>query len=352
MKELGSAVRPSVIVLTPVRNEAWILPTFLACAALWADRIIVADQGSDDGSRAIAAAHPKVAVIDNPERRFGEGERQRLLIDAARQVPGPRLLVALDADELLSANLLGSREWEMALMAPAGTSIELAKVELYGSPHQYILHTGADHGQSFPFAYVDDGAPHDGRVIHTCRVPQPRGERRRLRLKSIVVLHYQLLARARQASKGRWYRCFERITCPDKSVVEIERQHGWVARTDLPRARRACPPEWLAGYRARGIDVEPRGDDDADFWWDWDILRMMREHGIAPFRYLDIWDVDWEAKRREGLRRGIVGLPETPIVAPRTPIDRAVRAALRRSHRFHPRRWFDPLLHELTRFPG
>ena len=45
--------RPTVIVICAVRNEAWILPRFLAVASHIADHIIVADQGSTDGSRDI-----------------------------------------------------------------------------------------------------------------------------------------------------------------------------------------------------------------------------------------------------------------------------------------------------------
>src|SRR5689334_16635952 len=46
---------PRVVVVTPVRNEAWILDRFLAVASRFAERIIVADQRSTDDSRAICA---------------------------------------------------------------------------------------------------------------------------------------------------------------------------------------------------------------------------------------------------------------------------------------------------------
>ena len=38
--------RPTLVVLTPVRNEAWILRAFLEATSLWADHIIIADQMS------------------------------------------------------------------------------------------------------------------------------------------------------------------------------------------------------------------------------------------------------------------------------------------------------------------
>ena len=56
---------PKIICLTPVLNEAWILDRFLKCASLWADHIIIADQGSTDGSVEIAKRYEKVIFIDN-----------------------------------------------------------------------------------------------------------------------------------------------------------------------------------------------------------------------------------------------------------------------------------------------
>lgn len=348
-RRAGPRSRPTVVALTPVRDEAWILPRFLAATALWADHIIIADQGSDDGSRAIAAAHPKVTLIANPSREFSEVDRQRLLIDAARRIPGPRLLVALDADELLSANVLRSREWEMALLAPPGTAIELAKVELHGSIATYVVHTFDDLGECFPFGYVDDGAAHESERFHARRLPTPVGERRRLRLKETVVLHYQLLNEARQASKDRWYKCFERVLEPTRSVVEIERRYNWLQRADLDACRRAVDEEWWRAYRSAGVEVTRIDEPRTAFWWDWDVLRLFARHGVAPFRHLDVWRFDWEGLRRSGLAAGVSGLPSQPVVAPMGVRDRGLRAAVRASHRLHPRRVFDPLLAALTR---
>ncbi len=88
--------RPTVICLTPVRNEAWILERFLRCASLWADHIVIADQRSDDGSPEIARRFPKVLLIANDTVGLDEAARQRLLLAAARRIAGPRLLVTLD----------------------------------------------------------------------------------------------------------------------------------------------------------------------------------------------------------------------------------------------------------------
>ncbi|MBQ5533121.1 MAG: glycosyltransferase family 2 protein, partial [Bacteroidales bacterium] len=61
---------PLIIVMTPVRNEAWVLRAFLETTSLWADYIVVADQLSDDGSRELLSRYPKVVLIDNATPEF------------------------------------------------------------------------------------------------------------------------------------------------------------------------------------------------------------------------------------------------------------------------------------------
>jgi len=322
--------RPTIIVLVPVKNEAWILKTFLECASLWADHIIVADQSSEDGSRELAAAYPKVTVIDNPGAEYSEVERQRLLIAAARRFPAPRLLMAIDADEIASANIINSPEWKVALQQPPGTVLGFAKVELYGSTEQYFLHSVEDKNSWIPFGYVDDGADHEGSILHTCRIPQ-RADAPRFRLNDVVVLHFTRFNMLRAESKDRWYRCFERISFPDKNILTIHRLYDFFERLKDKFNIRATHPDWFANYRKAGIQLDI-SEADTIFWWDWDILRMFQKHGTAPFRYLDIWSVDWEALRLKGIADGVPGLPEQPVSVPRRLRDRLIRATLQWPH--------------------
>src|SRR5690242_20974179 len=89
----GRTARPQIICVTPARNEAWIVERFLRAAELWADHVILADQHSTDQTVAIARQFDKVRVVTNPSGEYDEGKRQELLLAAAREFPGPRVIV-------------------------------------------------------------------------------------------------------------------------------------------------------------------------------------------------------------------------------------------------------------------
>lgn len=304
---------PTVICMTAVKNEAWILERFLKCASLWADHIVVADQGSTDGTREIARGFEKVRLVENPSEEFNEPERQALLIEEARRIPGPRVLMTLDADEVLSADVLESEAWERALRSPPGTVLEFSRIDLWRSPSRYFFDTVEDTGWWQAFGFVDDGKEYVGRKMHAERVPQGK-DAPRVRLEGVVVLHYQFCDPARTASKHRWYRCYERLEFSERPARKIHRIYDWMDRVETPI--RPSPEEWLEGYRTQGIDMNTIEESDI-FWWDWEVLRMFARHGTEPFRGLDVWDPDWEAIRRRGLAEGVEDLPDAPVRDPR-----------------------------------
>lgn len=326
-----------------MRDEAPILPRFLAATLLWADAVIVADQHSGDRSAEIARSFPRVTVIENQDSSFSEVSRQSQLIAAARrQFPGQRFLVALDADELLSANVLSSEAWQAAVRSTPGTCVRLSRVELCENGEEYFLDWLADKGTTGMFAYADDGAPHTGPLLHATRLPEPRGAPQLL-LEDVVVMHFARANSRRAASKDRWYHCFERLHHPDRTALEIRRRYDWFERLSRSFTVRRCPEEWFAGYRAADIDLsEPPGA--STFWTDWDVLRMFAAHTVKPFARLDIWSFDWEGLRREGLARGIAGLPPNRVARPDGVWDRLARSVMTRSPRWRWGRYVDTAL--------
>ncbi len=284
--------KPAIICVTPVRNEAWILDRFLRAASLWADFIIIADQGSDDGSREIIARHPKARLVKNPDLSWGENARQQLLLAAAREIPGPRLIIALDADEVLTGNFTTSPEWATLLAAPPGTEIYMERGDLY----PFCQDVGVFHSP-WQFGFSDDGRPHHGAFIHGPRLPHdPHGPK--LYLAEIKVLHYQYTDWGRMKSKHRRYEVIETLHDPARSAISIYRQYHHMD----PRNpwRMPIPAAWFADYIAAGLDMTS-AQVEGTYGTDAEILRMLDQHGARRFAKQDIWTVDWvELARRQG----------------------------------------------------
>jgi len=338
--------QPQVICLTPIRNEAWILERFLRCASLWADRIIIADQGSDDGSQEIARRFPKVQLIENPAREFNEPERQQLLIAAAREIPGNKLLIALDADEFLTANCLASSEWQLMLRAVPGTVINFQMVNILPNRKTYYLYP-----TEFSFGYMDDGTPHEGYPVHSPRLPRP-DDQARISLRQIKAIHFATMDAPRLRSKLRWYQCWEFLNNRgtingrwDGSAAALYRDYHREFHV-ASRLVQPLPDEWVAPY---GPDF--LGLPELEFYrWDAEVLRMMIAHGTSAFRKLAIWDVDWESMYRR------VHGSDAPVKLrdPRSWTDRLVHRWLERtqpaySHGGQALHWSHRLRHRVLR---
>lgn len=307
------------ICLTPVKNEAWILPMFLELASMWADHIIIVDQCSTDGSRKIARSHPKVILIENNNPEYDEEYRQRLLIGAARNIEAhKRILIALDADEALTSNWYKSKDWQKIQNADPGTVLGFNWLNLIPKNKEYCIPV-----TNKPYGYIDDGSNHKGETIHSNRIPMPKNSQK-ISLGEIGVLHFQLLAENRAMKKKCWYQCWELFNNTDKDNVFRCRYYNRYIfdKKNLSRLKN----EWVEDFYRKGIDVF-NVDDTSLTWWDKEIIEMFLKKGHESFKKCDIWDVDWQdvAERLEYNDK----LPV--LVDPRNKFDKIVHRWLRKT---------------------
>ena len=274
--------------LTPTRNEAWIAKRFLGAAKTWASHIVVVDQLSSDGTLQILSSTPGVDVLINESPDYDESYRQKLLINRARTIAGKRVLIALDADEALSANCQNSKEWEKICRAEPGTVLRFRWVNvLPGFKKAWIP------PNLIACGFVDDGAEHDGNRIHSRRLPWPSGAPV-IDLEEIVVLHFQYVAWDRVVSKQGWYQAWERLNHPGRSALDIFRQYHHMEGSWSPEEVHPVKPEWIERYSGNGIDFQSLVSEPVT-WWDKDVLQLLLTHGTKYFRRIAIWNKDWNA---------------------------------------------------------
>lgn len=305
------ANKPLLIVMTPVRNEAWVLPAFLRATSLWADFIIVADQMSTDGSRELLKKCNKVILIDNNNPNFNEAERQSMLVTKAREVANGRdcILFGLDADEVFAANFDKTEDWQRLLHSRPGDVFWFKWAEI--SPDK--KHFGDS--VFYPWAFHDDGKePHGNYVrnMHSMRIPYPIDEKQMFYVKDFRVLHFAYLNEYRVLSKCRFYK-FVDWELNKREPIKLARSYNYIKKFvyDLPRDYLEF--EW--GNVLDLVDVAARS-----FWFDKYVVDRLGEHDKNDLAKLDIWDKQFMEQN---------GLPD-----PRSLKDKIIHEYIKETNRY------------------
>lgn len=301
---------PKIVVITPLKNEDWIIDRFLAVTSQFADLIIIADQNSTDESIAICKKYPKVVLVENKSTQYDEASRQILLIQTARDlVPDPKILLALDTDEMLAASATATLGWQSMLKAKPGTILYFEKPDLYLIPNQCIRYD-----TPWPLGYVDDGAEHNPKKIHSIRIPMP-DYAPRLYIHDVKILHYSALRLAAQSAKTRLYSVLENVL---STGFPLTRRNKYAAKDVVERLKipiSPSPPEWFRGWEDLGIDMWTIVDQKYS-WQDFEVLKYFHKYGLRRFWIDDIWEFDWESCRLYAKSLGMNDIPNFEIKAP------------------------------------
>jgi len=279
--------KPLLIVMTPVRNEAWVLPAFLKTTGLWADYIIIADQHSTDGSREIASSYPKVILVDNDNLDFNEAERQSLLINKAREIAGDKILFGLDADEILSANFMETNDWQKILNSKSGDVFWFKWAEIRPDKKTYWESKTV----YYPWVFHDDGKePHKNYVrnMHSMRIPYPLDEKQMYYVNDFRVLHLSYLNSARMRAKSRFYQ-FVDWSLNKRSIVSLSRQYSPYTIKEEPV--HDLPANFIYSENKFGFNLFDLVDTISEkFWFDEYIIKRLPNYSTKEINKLNIWE--------------------------------------------------------------
>lgn len=279
-------IRPKLVVLTPVRNEAWILTKFISAASLWADHIIIADQMSDDGSREIALSFPKVTLIDNPTREMHMAATRRLLLKEACKIPGEKIVFALDADEFFDGDFLNTSGWKSIMESQIGDIFCWRWKNLLPNgdgytlwdPYYWAVHIGDSFG---------DGTFPDN-FIHEQRLPMPNTVSKEYVLDDLYSLHFARVNPTRQRSKEIYYQVVTFTNRPDESGVRLYRMYhkkpGCLPRFELEAGD-------FGFYQKNGIDLQGLfASTDVGQYYLGQVARLIEANGPGRYRKIDMWN--------------------------------------------------------------
>lgn len=297
------------IALLAVKNEEWILPTYISAMKDLADIIIAIDDGSTDNSRKILEdAGAKVYANSDVVSigYFNEFLVREKLIELGRQHGGTHF-ICLDADEAFTSNLRSELKDIMRQMIP-GQKIHAPWISLWKSNHEYRNdEKGAFHTSLKDFVFCDDKVSHHPYAyIGVSRCPKPEKEPPGINLpfEKGGVLHFQFTNWKNNELKQAWYRCAELIN-GKRSARRINVTYSHLFDTDKAKIY-PTPKEWTVGLTLPTIDYATKT------WHLEEIIKSFDKLGITFFEPLQIWHIP--ELRTEFVSR--VGREPKPVITP------------------------------------
>ncbi len=273
----------SVIVLAPVKNEDWILDIFLSVTSLFADHILIADQGSTDRTKEIACKYSKVIYIHNDKSDYDEDYRQQLLINKAREIcSGKRLLIAIDADEIITSDSINSIEWETICSQLPGTQVYFKKPDVLPGLNEVY-----DYCDYFLLGFVDDGRKHEGTKFHSPRVPSST---LRYNSNSIKFMHLALAREKEYNARQRLYMILENINNSDSLRLRYRKYSRFIQNSLRQDIIGSLPSEWRTYSNGTVLENFKTSENNS---FNKQILENFRLYGSRKFWFEDIWYVNY-----------------------------------------------------------
>lgn len=309
-----------LIAICPVRNEDWILGLSLRALLMWCNEVVVGLHAcTDDSHRIVCEVEAEYGDRLTVSMLQGEtwtemSHRQQLLSDA--RMRGATHIVMVDADEVLTGNLLGDPSLPMERptsiirqmiqgQCTPGTVLQLPWLALPRTLDRYIASGVWGPGQQVSMAFKDQPEAHwatrGGYDFHH-RNPMGIGRAFRAPLKPEQggLMHLQFLDERRLRAKQALYLITETLRWPGRSTPEaLNAMYGRaVYESDPEKCETAVVPaswwepyghlmqyyNWTSPYIA-----QPRGAPM--IWQEIECKRLIAEHGRERFYGLDLFGV-------------------------------------------------------------
>ncbi len=287
-----------IVAILPVRNEAWCLGLTARAILKWVDELVILDHCSTDGSDEIvyeiSSESGRIVRMFEFDPTWEEMRHRQRLLDFARERDATHVVI-LDADEILTGNLLPDLRARVEQATQPMSVLQLPGYNLRGGIHQYHS-TGIWAQRWFTVAFKDHPcAGWSGDRLHH-REPFPAYHT----FQPIMqggggVLHLWGASERRLAAKSALYKVNERLRWPAKSVREIDSYYNFAMHASASKGTAFTdqwkfanvPAAWWKGYE----DLMQYLDVDAEPWQEAECRKLVKEYGRNHFAGLDLFGV-------------------------------------------------------------
>lgn len=280
----------NLVAIMPARNEGWVIGLSARAVLMWCDSLVVLDHASTDDTSAVIDAvsheHPgRVFVIRESSPEWKEMHHRQSLLEYARMIGGTHI-APVDADEILSANLIDGIRGRIEALAP-GTFCGIPMKNLHRSINRYRADNSAFGSQAGTMLAFAD-APHlawQPRNGYDHHQRSPHGSRMGQMIRCEGgLLHLQFASWRRLLAKHAAYKCMERVKYPQKSLHQIDETYSLAPNENGLRLAEV-PAEWWSRY----APLMQHLDLDREPWHAAEVRRLIADYGRNHFEPMNLF---------------------------------------------------------------
>lgn len=278
-----------IIGIIPNKNDGWILEANLTIFTKLCDKIIIGLDNCTDDSEKIAQKFDNTILVNNLESGLGvfqENRRQRLL-EKARELSKDPVIIAIDADEIFSEEILKSENVEIIKKLDHNTTLEVKFNELWFSPKLYRSEKHSSWaGRRMPCIWRDNGKNYPFNNWHEVRVP----DYKKSRLLNVDLIHFARIHQIKYWSRIRYY--IARDVFINKKNAIKSNFHYAITHNEENMKLSPIKKEWFPSLD-QDFFFNIQKKDDYLNWFNDEVLEYLLEDKKSYLKLADIWDFDW-----------------------------------------------------------
>ena len=278
-----------IIGIIPNKDDGWILEANLKILSRLCDKVIVGLDNCSDNSESIINKFDNTLIVNNPTSKITKKKpnRRQALLKKAREFSKNPIIIAIDADEIFSEEILNEENIKIIKNLDYGTTLNVKFRELWFSPYFYRSENKSVWaGRLLPCIWKDNGKDYDHNNWHELRVPKY------LKSKTLDVdlIHFGRVRPHIYWSKIRFYIARD-VYLNNHNPIRNNFLYS-ITHSEKDMILSPLKKKWFPSFN-ENIFLELQKNDSYFNSYNDTTLEFLLEDDNSSLKLADIWDFDW-----------------------------------------------------------